>query len=768
MTLGQEVTLMVGTGYEATSSRTEGSTAPVPALGIPALNQEDGPGGVADGMTGVTQLPAPEALAATFDTTAARCYGQVIGTEERGKGANLVYGPTINIVRVPQWGRAFESLGEDPVLTGTIATAEVAGIQGTGTMAEVKHYAVYNQETKRNTSLDNSLVSQKALHEIYLRAWDQVIAAGPAAVMCSYSTINGTAACQDAQLIKGYLDGSLGFPGFVGSDYGATHSTAASANAGLDQEQPSPVYFGQALISAVRERRASRATIDQAARRVLTEMYRFGLFRGSTTGNAGATVTSAPHALVSTEVAEEAMTLLSNRSGLLPLAARGGPVEVVGPAAAWAPVTGGGSATVTPPAGGTTPLQALRSVLAGKRQVSYDSGLPDHFAAIPAGVLSPSFGAAGATYRATFRPEATGTYVFGFSEPEGSYSPVTLSIDGTALASNPQTAPTSTYSATATLKAGRKYTLKLSGRASELYWMTPSMLDSAIASAAAAAKRASVAVVVVADDQESEAADRATLALPGAQDELVTAVAAANPRTVVVLEAGGPVTMPWLRKVSSVLDAWYPGQTGSSAVAAVLVGQADPSGHLPMTFPASASATPTASPAQFPGIDGKVHYSEGTDVGYRWHDATATAPLFPFGYGLSYTTFRFGHPEVSVGEAGHQPVVTTTVQLTNTGHRAGAEVAQLYIGEPPAADEPSRQLEAFQRVQLQPGRSTTVTFSLRGAQLGYYSSESASWRVAPGRYEIWVGSSSALPQLTAHTDFELATGAMVGPTSAAG
>jgi beta-glucosidase len=773
MTLQQEMTLMKGVGYGDVPAGTVGATAAVPILGIPALNQEDGPAGVADGATGVTQLPAPEALAATFDPVAARCYGQVIGTEERAKGANLVYGPTVNIVRVPEWGRAFESLGEDPVLTGTMAAAEVGGIQATGTMAEVKHYAVYNQETYRNTTSDDSIVSQKALQEIYLRAWDPIIAAGPAAVMCSYAMINGSFACQDASLIKGYLDGTLGFPGFVGSDYGATQSTVASANAGLDQEQPQAVYFGQALANAIAEGKVSRATINQAVERVLTEMFRFRVMSDGTEGQMADIVTDAADASVATEVAEESMTLLKDKGALLPLSTHGGTVAVIGPAAQADPTTAGdGSAAVVPPSD-VTPLDGLMAGLG--RDVTYTPGLPlsSELQPVPVTDLRPPLmGVTESGYSGTLIAPETGTYVFAFSEPDN-YSPVTLSLAGRGLTqlysvgqplvANPSTPPVPTYMAAAALVAGRKYFIDLDGPASDLAWATPSEIDHDIAGAVAAAKRASVAVVVVADDQESEAADRASLSLPGAQDELVSAVAAANPHTVVVVEAGGPVTMPWLAKVSAVLDAWYPGQASGTAIAAVLTGRVDPSGHLPMTFPTSASATPVSSPARFPGLKGKVRYSEGVDVGYRWYDATGTTPLFPFGYGLSYTTFAFSHPRARVATTGGRPVVTVTVKLTNTGRRAGADVAQLYLGEPKAADEPPRQLEAFQRVALAPGGSATVRFTLKGLQLAYYSSTAGSWRSAPGTYRVWVGGSSALAQLHAHVSFTLSSGAMLSP-----
>jgi beta-glucosidase len=758
MTLTQEVTLMQGVGQAAALSGTIGATGAIPALGIPAINEQDGPGGIGDGVSGATQLPAPEALAATFDPTAAACYGQVIGTEARKKGINLVYGPTVNIVRVPQWGRAFETLGEDPTLTGAMGSAEVDGIQRAGTMAQVKHYAVYNQETNRNTPQDDAVVSTKALQEIYLRAWDEIVQADPSSIMCSYSTINGAAACQDKALIGEYLDDTLGFSGFVSSDYGATHSTVASVEAGLDQEQPGSTYLGSSLVSAVTDGQVSRSIVNDAALRVLTQMYRFRLFTDDAPGSIGDDVASAADAEVSKSVAEEGSVLLKNAGHTLPLATSGpGRVAVFGLAAQVDPVSvGGGSATVTA-SHVVSPLAGIRAALGAKRPLTYTAGLPepDEFTTVPAASLSTPYPTPGIPYSlsATLIAPQTGNYELAYSE-HPYYIPVTLYLDNQPIAVNPGTPPRATYVATVHLVAGRTYTLR--GPVQGLTWVTPGQITHDIDQAVAAATGASEAVVVVGDGQESEAADRVNLTLPEDQNQLVEAVAAANRHTVVVIDAGGPVVMPWLGQVSSVLDAWYPGQTDGTALAALLFGLVDPSGHLPMTFPTSTTKSPVSSREQFPGIDGKVDYSEGVDVGYRWYDATGTTPLFPFGFGLSYTTFRYGDPKVQVRRRRGQPMVTATVRVTNTGPRAGADVVQLYLGQPPVAANPPRQLEAFRRVSLEAGQSRSVTFTLRASQLAYYDAASGSWRVAAGTYRIWMGDSSALSDLPARGYVQLA------------
>src|SRR6202522_592461 len=340
------------------------------------------------------------------------------------------------------------------------------------------------------------------------------------------------------------------------------------------------------------------------------------------------------------------------------------------------------------------------------------------------------------TYTGTLTAPETGTYVLAYQNP-GSYTDTDLYLDGQEILANPGTPPVSTYSVGVNLVAGQTYTLQLSGGgpSANLSWSMPSALAPGIAQAVAAAKAATTAVVVVSDDTESEAADRASLNLPSAQNELISAVAAANPHTVVVIDAGAPVVMPWLNQVASVVDAWYPGESNGTALASVLFGQTDPSGHLPVTFPTDLSQVPASSPSEFPGTDGQVLYSEGIDVGYRYYDANNEAPLFPFGYGLSYTTFGFSNLRVTPqqvqngtsnpgtpacdcnGQSGTQATVSATV--TNTGTVTGSDVAQLYLNDPAAAGEPPRQLKGFQEVTLKPGQPTTVHFTLSGQHLSY-------------------------------------------------
>ena len=635
MTAAQKVSLLTGAwgppyvGY-------------VPAIGslcIPALKLEDGPAGVGDHMTGVTQLPAPVAVASTWDTSAEQTYGHVIGSEQAAKGTTIDLGPTINIVRDPRWGRAFESIGEDPYLNGTMGAADIRGVQSAGVMAMPKHFAVYNQETYRNTPADDAIVSTQAMQEIYLPAFRAAVQQGAASsVMCSYSYINGTAACQNPYTLNTVLRHQFHFGGFVTSDWGATHSTAASANAGLDMDMPgNDHYFGSALQSAVSSRSVSTARLNSMVSGVLTEMFAFGLFDRPAAGSPAETVTNASHRAVATALAEEGTVLLKNSGNVLPLSSADSSVAVIGADASSSPRSAGGGSARVISSGTVTPLRGITAAAPAGATVRYNSGSSD-------------------------------------------------------------------------------------------------------SSAAALAASSSVAIVF-ASYHESEGSDLTSIDLSSAQDSLISAVAAANPHTIVVLNTGSAVTMPWLSSVAGVLEAWYPGQEDGTAIASVLFGNSDPSGHLPVTFPASLAQVPASTPAQWPGTGGTAAYSEGTDVGYRWYQASHLTPLFPFGYGLSYTSFSFSNLKVGSLPAGGAAPVTATV--TNTGSRAGADVAQLYVGDPPASGQPPEQLEGFQRVYLQPGASQQVTFHLTERNLQYWNTSGNRCATSTGSYGISVGDSSA-------------------------
>ncbi|MDF9811530.1 glycoside hydrolase family 3 C-terminal domain-containing protein [Streptomyces sp. SPB162] len=635
MTQAQKIQMVHGTG-----NRTPyvGNLSPIASLCIPSVGLHDGPGGVGGGLTGVTRLPAAVASAATWDTALQQQYGAVAGQEFAGKGADVALGPTLNIVRDPRWGRAFETYSEDPYLSGEMAVADIRGIQSQGVMAQAKHVAVYNQETNRNGPKDNAVVDTRTLQEIYLPGFQSAVGRGAAAsVMCGYSTVNGAYDCQHPYLLNTALYQQADFGGFVTSDWGGTHSTVESANSGMTMEMPGGSFYSNLLAQAVADGKVTQATLDTMVSRVLTQMFAFGLFDKERTGSTTAVVTSAAHQATARQVAEQGSVLLKN-TGVLPLStASTHSIALLGPdAGAGVRSVGGGSAVVTS-SGTVSPLAGIQNRVAG-----------------------------------------TGTTV--------QYA------DGQDIA------------------------------------------------AAVALARASDVAVVCVGYMEGEGADLKGIDLTAAQNDLVTQVAAANPRTVVVLNTGSAVTMPWLNHVQAVLEEWYAGQEVGNAVARLLFGDTSPSGKLPVTFPASLADVPAHTAAQWPGTDGTVQYSEGLKVGYRWYDAGGATPLFPFGFGLSYTTFSFSGLQVGTPDASGDTTVSATV--TNTGARAGAEIAQLYVGAPAVTGEPVRQLKGFQRVELQPGESRQVRFTVTAHDLAHWSDTADGWTTTPGDYRILVGDSS--------------------------
>lgn len=785
MTLADKISMVHGV-----AGAYVGNVAAIPSLCIPALTLEDGPAGVGDGMTGVTQLPAPVADAATWNPADAAAYGKVIGAEDAGKGVNVDLGPTVNIVRDPRWGRAFETLGEDPYLSGQLAASEIGGIQSQGVMAQVKHWAVYNQETNRNTPADNAIVGRRAMQEIYLPAFQTAIDKGGAAsVMCSYATINGNYACQNPYTMTQVLRGQFGFNGFVTSDWGATHSTVPSALAGLDMEMPAATDYGPALQAAVTSGQVPVSTLNTMVGDILTQMFRFGLFDRAPSGSPGATVTTPAHQAVARDIAEQGTVLLRNGGNILPFGPSDKSIAVIGAdASAGALTAGGGSAGVTS-SGTVTPLQGITSRAGSGVTVSYaegpspDGSLPVIPASAFTGPLSAQFynnmtlsGTPAATatepnvdfnfngqsplpgvnadqwsaaYAGTIDPPVTGTYTFSLTSDDGSR----LFVNGQQVIDNWRDQASNTETGTVTLTAGQPASIKVEyyqdGGSSlvSLGWEQPG--QNPLAQAVATARSADVAVVF-ASNFESEGSDLASIGLPASENQLISAVAAANPDTVVVLNTGSAVTMPWLSQVKGVLEAWYPGQQDGNAIAAVLFGDVNPSGHLPVTFPKSLADVPASTPAQWPGVNGQVHYSEGVDVGYRWYDAKAIAPLFPFGYGLSYTRFAFSRIRVRPGRTTSRGQVTVSADITNTGHRAGADVAQLYVGDPASTGEPPEQLKGFARVFLQPGQTRRVTFRLPVSRaFAYWDSAASGWAVADGSYKLMIGDSSASLPLTA-------------------
>ncbi len=792
MTLNEKMRMVHGSA----GSIYVGYVPAIPRLCIPALKLEDGPGGVADGLTGVTQLPAPVAVAASWDTALAREYGAVVAREEWGKGANVDLGPTVNIVRDPRWGRAFESYGEDPWLAGQTGVAYIRGVQGQGVLAQVKHWLVYNQETFRNTPADSVNVDRRTMHEIYMPAFDAAIRQGGASsVMCSYNMLGAAFACEYGYSQDSVLKARWRFPGFITSDWGATHSTVPSALGGLDLEMPDSAYFGAPLRTALQAGQVPMSRLDDMVGRMLTEYFRFHLFDRAQPGTPTTIVTNDAHAAVARRVAEQGTVLLKNAGGLLPLAPGAlHSIAVIGPSGGRDALSGGGGSAAVVAPHVVTPFQGISRRAGAGIQVRFAQGAQppnSPLPAVPSQVLAPASGAVhgltatfysnmtlsgppvvtrvdsavafdfrdqppapgvnanewSAKWTGTLTPPVTGEYTFALTSDDGSR----LFVNGTQVIDNWRDQGANTQSAKVTLTAGQPAAIEIDfyqnhgGDMLSFGWQVPTG-TSLLADAVALAKSSELAVVFVSDFQ-TEGADLPDIDLPGGQNELIRAVAAANPKTIVVLNTGSAVTMPWIDSVKAVLEAWYPGQEDGDAIARILFGDTDPAGRLPVTFPKTLADVPASTPAQWPGVGGKVQYSEGLQVGYRWYDARHIAPLFPFGFGLSYTTFRFSNLQVSRGTG---RAVTVTADITNTGSRAGADVVQVYVGHPASSGEPPQQLKAFAKVQLAPGQSRHLTFRLDAPAFAHWDTATGAWVVDPGDYWIGVGDSSVSLPLRAH------------------
>jgi beta-glucosidase len=659
MTLPEKVNLVTGTSF--CGGGADGYVLGSPRLGLPDLNLIGAGMGVTDvcnrqptGQT--TELPAPIAMAASWDPQIAYQDGVLIGQETRDVGFNVSIGGDVNLARDPRNGRTFEAEGEDPVLSGTMVAAQLRGTQSQHLPATIKHFAENNEEQYRGTQSSN--VDERTMRELELRAFEiGVEQSGPAAVMCSYNRVNGTPACEDRHLLSDVLKRDWGFKGWVMSDWWACNppltfdpaqfcQAAQAANAGLDQEQPNAGYFGPALASAVAGGTVPQSRLDEMAHRILRSLFASGVIDHPPTKQP---IDVARGSAVAQRVEERSAVLLVNRGPLLPFnRARVKSIAVIGAPANTAPPQSTSltdSAKVSP-INPDTPLQGIRDA-APHAKVSYADG------------------------------------------------------------SNP-------------------------------------------AAAAAVAKTADVAIVY-AQDTEGEGANKANLTLDGGADPLIAAVASANPRTAVVLMTGSPVTMPWVQHVGAVLEAWYPGERGGHAIAALLFGDANPSGRLPITFPRSVADLPTAaSTAEWPGDQNNIEYHEGLLLGYRWYDAKGIAPLFPFGFGLSYGgRFRYSHlsfTPTALPKAPNPvdgpPAITISFTLTNAGSRTATEVPQVYLDVPPGHGEPPDRLVGWQSVELGPGQRKRIRVAVNARSLAVWDTGQNGWRIPTGMYRIRVGASS--------------------------
>ncbi|HEY8979488.1 MAG TPA: glycoside hydrolase family 3 C-terminal domain-containing protein [Streptomyces sp.] len=766
----------------------------VPRLGIPELRLTDGPAGV-NVAASATGLPPVSTLGATFNPSLARKYGEILGREGRALGMDVLLAPQVELSRTPLFGRNKDQAGEDPFLNSAIAVAQIEGVQAQGMLAQAKHYLANNQqlhEFDRATPANSYdfRVDDRTLHEIYLPVWESVVRAGVSSVMAAYNHLNGEWNAEHRPTLTGILRGELGFEGFVTSDWGATHSI--SIEDGLDMQMPNGSFFGDPLKAAVESGAVPLSALDTAVGRILGQYDRFGLLDGSRKA-APKAVDIEAGARVAREVATQGAVLLAN-DGALPLSQRAlRSLALIGPTAAQVAVSAGGERAYGFEERMVSPLAALEKN--ARTDIAYAVGVDLTGTPVPAAVLTPDAGVTdrvvdrtgdkalpvGSTYTwtGTLTPPTTGEYGLRI---QGWGGAVTLSVDGTQVASAsssrdsfvrkwtsivPTTDGLDNGMATATLTAGRAYRIQVTatgwaesvhGRGPvqvRLAWVTPEQRAANVRAAARLARRVHTPVVFAFNGSGGNtggSGDRTGLALPHRQDDLIKAVAAANPRTVVVLNVADPVTMPWREKVGAILLAGYVGQEGGWSTADLLLGRANPSGKLTMTYPKRDADHPVLDPAhpeRYYGVDHTVTYSEGIFTGYRHFDKHRVVPLFPFGHGLSYTEFGYSHLTVNHRATG----LTVSFTVTNRGRRAGAEVAQVYAGAPESTpvDMAVRTLAAFRRIKLRPGESQRVTLRVDARQLSYWETAGQRWVLPKGRRRVYVGSSSRDIRLTATT-----------------
>jgi len=687
LTLEEKISLLHGQGFSfnatgpTESNGGAGWSVSIPRLGIPAIQMADSAYGVTRGAASgrySTALPNNLAAASSWDPQAAFEYGALIGRELRQEGYGMSLGGGVNLAREPRNGRTFEYQGEDPLLAGTLVGNFVKGVQSQHVIGDLKHYAINDQESGRNAV--NANIDKRSMRETDLRAFEIALRISDAgAFMCSYNRVNGDYACENSYLLTDVLKKDFHFPGFVLSDWGGTHSTAKASHAGLDQEQPGKNFFSDELLKAVQSGEVSQDEVNQHVHRILRTIFAVGLFDNPI-------LKQVPDVeggyVVAQRLAEKSIVLLKNERQVLPLDGAGlHSVVLIGGHADIGVLTGGGSAQVDAPGGSVVPpppAQPGANPMAnfGRRQVWLPSS--------PLRALAAKL------------PSSKVTYVSGND----------------------------------------------------------------LAVVASAAKAADIAIVF-GYQHESEGMDLKSLDLSEEQNKLIETVAAANPKTIVVLETGSPATMPWIDKVAGVVEAWYPGIRGAEALANLLTGEVNPSGKLAITFPKSDAdlphptlvLPPPASQPQRPApgadISGfmammakglppfETYYDEKLKVGYKWYDAEKKTVLFPFGFGLSYTTYAYSALSVKGGEG-----LEVSFTVRNTGKNAGTEIAEVYASLPDKAGEPPKRLVGWARVELAPGEAKQVSISVAHDRLTIYDEAADDWKLVPGSYTVMAGGSS--------------------------
>jgi len=843
MTLKEKLTLISGTHEDpAVYQGQAGYLAGVPRLGIPGLRFADGPPGVLTRHPSQAET-ATMGVAATFSRKSAHDNGLVIGREDRALGIDVSLQPFVNIDRDLEFGRGYNTFGEDPFLSGELAAAQIKGIQSQHVMAQVKHFVGYDSDGA------STFIDDQTLHEIYVAPFDAAIKAGVSSIMCSYNRLNGTFACGNESSLTKILRDEIGFKGFVTSDWGAVHAVNF-INAGLDMEMPGeptpgaawsiPSFFDMQPVppppparaagaaddavesmfgghipeepvpargsmgdfgvkldpkkmpDALKDGSVNEAAITRAAGRVLYEIVHFGYLDGQSKHEVTAQSIE-DNAKIIQKTGEEAAVLLKNEGGALPLkAADLDSVVLIGPTALQVDAIGiNGERSVGLPERQVGPLDALKKITGNQNiQFAVDDDMTG--TTIPASAFShdgkPGLERTGSgapqtdavidfTGSKALAPNSTVTWKGSFTAPHaGTYwiylqamgTNANISLDGKRLAGTgvfqggvhgdilqanqdnaiPTTDKLDNVRRSVELTSGpHAIEIKTSPDTSNapvqvrLNWYTPEQRKADHESAIAAAKNAKTAVVFLWTRLAP------VFGLPGEQNKLVEEVAAVNPNTIVVLNVSQPVAMPWADKVKAILQMGWPGDEGGWSTANLLAGKVSPAGRLPVTWGKRledyAATDPKHPERSKKGVDGKTTYSEGVNVGYRWFDKEKIDPLFPFGHGLSYTTFAYSDLNVAKASDGGLDV---KVQIKNTGSMESDEVPQVYLGAPAAIPAgiqfPVRSLAAFDRIHLAAGEAKTVTLHVPQRQLQYWSTKDSRWITATGKRTLSVGASS--------------------------
>jgi beta-glucosidase len=772
-----------------------------PDLGLPRLRMADGPIGVRHGGPSTT-MAGGISLAASWDPALAAEEGTQIARDARAKGVHFMLGPAFNIYRAPMNGRNFEYMGEDPYLAGQIAVGYIQGMQSQGVSATAKHFMGNNSEFDRHNT--DSIIDERTMREIYLPAFEAAVKQGHVrSVMDSYNLTNGSHMTQNGYLNNDVLKKEWGFDGILMSDWTSTYDAVGAANGGLDLEMPSGKFLNrEKLLPAIKQGTVTVATIDDKVRRILRVEIQFGWLDHEQTDLAVSRYNREGDQ-VALQSAREGAVLLKNDGNLLPLkkdAVKS--ILVVGPDAYPAVPVGGGSALVVP-FEAVSFLRGISDYVGNGAQVFYSPGVPtvsdmsaatsfstaisggaaglkaehftnedlqgkpfltrtdDHIDFGPPSRKSLPAEAGSSRWTGYYTPSAAGTYdifVTSTGEDGGYYR---VYVDDKIVLDDWTVSKELLGIATLSFDAEpHKIVLEHHGESrwlgGHLHMGITQHGTYVLPAAKKLAAKADIVVVAAGFDPESESegADR-TFRLPPGQNELIQEMSAANKNTIVLVTSGGNVDMnEWIDRVPALLEVWYPGQEGGEAAAEILFGDVNPSGRLPATFERRWEDNPVHDNYYPAAGTTRVIYKEGVFVGYRGYEHNNTKPVFPFGYGLSYTSFQYANVAIKPADASAKsdgisaPLFQISFDVTNTGSRAGADVAQVYVAEAhPKVSRPAKELKGFARIELKPGETKTSTVTLDGRAFSYYDADAKQWRADPGEFQILVGRSSQDIQL---------------------